>query len=365
MIPVKTTLHETIREQLIREVQELPLEHRLPSDRQLAKRFGVALLTINKVMQSLQADGYVERIRGKGTVLASREKRIRRGGGVGQSRILMATPNYFSYEYWSRSYIAEELALKNGCHSVDFRFGGGASHKGLIEQARREENLVGVLLAPIADALDRNEVEQLDTLGVPVVIFFRCDWVSFTQNVYCIVPDWFQSGYLCAKRMLDAGRRSLAYIDNEPTAYDDSLLKEGIKQALYERGLRLKDLLRPEPRCKVWDDTRAAAYGMTHEALAKGADALIYVSFAGAIGGYKALWEAGKRVPEDVAVVTANDFDNGQDYMCPPVTTVGASLRTEMEMAFRIVNREELPVSRLILSPVQLHERASVTSPQE
>lgn len=366
MAVTKPTLHNSIREQMIREVQELHLEQRLPSDRQLAKRFGVALLTINKVMESLERDGYVDRIQGKGTILASREQRIRvdgRSGRRSQARVVVATPNYFSFEYWARSQVAGELARKHGYQTMDYRFGSAADYAGLLALLHREQDVAGVLLAPPSGSLSRAVVEELDTLGVPVVIFYECPWVSLTQHVYALVPDWFQSGYLSARCLLDAGRRHLAYVDNEPPEFGDARVKEGVKQALYEAKLRLKDLIRPEPRCRPGDDSRVAGYAMAQEALAQGADALICTSFAGAIAAYKAIWERGLRIPDDVSIVAGSGFNNQESFMAPPLTTVEASVRHEMETAYDLIAHPQSLHARLILSEVQVQLRASVAGP--
>jgi hypothetical protein len=73
---------DTLRERLIERIAALKPGDRLPSERALAKQSGLSLLTVNKVVSNLAAEGRVERIRGVGTFVAARRapKGGRRGG---------------------------------------------------------------------------------------------------------------------------------------------------------------------------------------------------------------------------------------------------------------------------------------------
>ncbi len=361
--PNRSTLHNQILSELLDEIQDLPLESKLPSDRQLAKRFGVALMTVNRVMNALERDGYVRRVQGKGTILAAREKQVHRDSSSDQGTVIVAVPDFHSYEYWARCHLAEELSLKNGLKAREYKLNISAGCDGLLAFAEEQENLLGILLEPPPGSLTKRLVTRLDKLEAPVVVFLPSDWLSFADQVYSITTDWLQSGYLRTKCLLDHGCESPAYIANEPGGYDGGLVRKGIRQALREAGCRLKDLIRPKGETKPWQDGREVAFRMTQAALDAGADGLICDSMGGVFGAYRAIHAARLRVPDDVLVIAGSEAGGLEAQLAPPVSTVGSSCRQEMETAFDIILGNTVPQSPQLLSPVRLTERESTGVP--
>jgi LacI family transcriptional regulator len=80
-----------------------------------------------------------------------------------------------------------------------------------------------------------------------------------------------------------------------------------------------------------------------------------------AIGVLSALWQAGRRVPADVAVVSCDDIPFAE-YLTPPLTTVRIPLaetgRQAVELLLRVIAGEKVP-TRTPLLPVELIVRGS------
>ena len=68
-------LHKRIVEVLRGEIRRMTPEARLPSDRALAKRFGVSNVTVRSALMQLAEEGYVRRRQGSGTYALSRRLR--------------------------------------------------------------------------------------------------------------------------------------------------------------------------------------------------------------------------------------------------------------------------------------------------
>lgn len=63
----------SVAEELHREIDKRPAETILPTERELAKRFGVSRPTIRQAMSLLERGGLVSRRRGRGTIVAPRK----------------------------------------------------------------------------------------------------------------------------------------------------------------------------------------------------------------------------------------------------------------------------------------------------
>ena len=80
-----------------------------------------------------------------------------------------------------------------------------------------------------------------------------------------------------------------------------------------------------------------------------------------AIGVLSALWQAGRRVPADIAVVSCDDIPFAE-FLTPPLTTVRVPLaetgRQAVELLLRSIAGEPVP-ERTPLLPVELIVRGS------
>ena len=87
---------------------------------------------------------------------------------------------------------------------------------------------------------------------------------------------------------------------------------------------------------------------------------IIYRSLPGAIGGMRAIHEAGLRVPDDVSLMTEGEFGGLEEYLVPPVTTVVCSYRSMLGAAFDAILNPSRRHERQIVIDVEIVERKSV-----
>jgi hypothetical protein len=83
-------------------------------------------------------------------------------------------------------------------------------------------------------------------------------------------------------------------------------------------------------------------------------DAVFAANDPSAIGAMKAIWEAGLRVPDDIAVVGVGDIALG-DLLRVPLTTVGWSRQDQgrhaAELLLNGLDLEEDPPQRIVIPP--------------
>ncbi|MEV4108604.1 GH1 family beta-glucosidase [Nonomuraea sp. NPDC049695] len=213
------------------------------------------------------------------------------------------------------------------------------SHRRIVQQA--EARLVdGVVLLPPdrADTL----AERLSRTGVPIVLLGK---PAVTSLVPYVDVDNTGGAESATQHLLARGRRRIGMICGpmDLVAVQDRLA--GHRAALHRAGL--------QPLLALADLTRASGAAAARQLL--GDDPALDAIFAAtdqlAIGALQAAREAGRRVPEDLAIVGFDDID-AASATTPGLTTVRVPLADQA-----------LALARLLLSRLEGRHTTSVVLP--
>ena len=99
--PKKAHSSQQLRDFLLELIRTSPLASKLPTERELASRFQLCRSTVNRVMVKLEEEGFVQRRVGSGTFIIPQGSCIRSSGADNrQATILLAYPDFFSYQIW-------------------------------------------------------------------------------------------------------------------------------------------------------------------------------------------------------------------------------------------------------------------------
>lgn len=167
--------------------------------------------------------------------------------------------------------------------------------------------------------------EKLDQLTIPFVL----STIGLTQEVDQDVYSWvsvddFQESYKMTDYLCGLGHKKIAIISADMD--DESIGKlryEGYRKALEHHGIEFNPNL---VRC-MKDDIESYSmengYAVTKELLQSGEEftALYAISDSLAVGACKAIFEAGKSVPEDYSVAGFDGLDISF-YYNPSITTI-------------------------------------------
>ena len=358
-------LHFKIREQIIASFAEMELGTQLPPDRQMSKSFDISLMTMKRVLSDLERDGFIVRQQGKGTFLVSREKCIQNDaqvlGSSANGRILVAVPNYHSYEYWYTVYRAETLALHNRMECIEYKMRRETDYTQLLRFAADQESLTGMIISPVPGSLTPKVLDEFRALEIPVVFLADVRNIKNGDNLYCVAQDWFKLGYLSISYLLENNHESIAYVNNEPLDDGGKIIK-GMKEALSENDVRHRNLKMTKKKTKVWSDSAEAAYEYTKQLLQdQEFSALIVDSYSGALGSLRALLERGLVPGRDVSMISFGDQGGAEEYFPVPLTTVSVLLKESMDVAFNIINGTDAKGPQLRLLDTNIYPRASVT----
>lgn len=147
--------------------------------------------------------------------------------------------------------------------------------------------------------------------------YARWGSVSHDASGATVGTDNVDAGKQVAAHFLKTGRRDVVFLGEAgDTSPEFAGRYQGLRSALEEAGLAA-------PPCFAAITTEEAGYAAARTLLASGraCDAIFAASDLIAIGAMRALAEAGKRVPADIAVVGFDDIP-AASLTTPPLTTV-------------------------------------------
>jgi LacI family transcriptional regulator len=330
---------------------------RLPSINAMRESQGISRVTMDKVHQILEQEGWVERQQGIGTFVLDKSKFEKKR----ESKGVIGLAGYgFSCEsssfYWTR--------LLEGIRA-QAEAGGSQILLLSSNEADGWEKADGVLISDLLSKRFRSSIPST----LPMVCLFGLErhWSS-------IVADEYSGVVSATEHLLALGHRRIAYLHASHTNALPRL--QGYEDALREAGI---DPQRNWRRCLsgVNDDsaqfTFAGRRDMTLWLSEQGPDgwnqigctALLCHNDDAAVGVLQALNAAGLKVPDDVSVVGFDGTQTGE-YSLPPLTSVEMPSRRMGEIAVQILQRQiaadETFVEHRIL-PTQLRVRQSTTAP--
>jgi LacI family transcriptional regulator len=178
-----------------------------------------------------------------------------------------------------------------------------------------------------------------------------------------VLTDDERVGVLATSHLLDLGRRAIAHIGG-PAIVHAKRREKGWREALRARGIRPPDEWIVRGGFMESEGSRAMKRLL---AVRPKIDAVFAANDPSAIGAMKAIWEAGLRVPDDVAVVGVGDIALG-DLLRVPLTTVGWSRhdqgRHAAELLLNGLDDDNAAEPQRIIIPPQLIVRESSGAPR-
>lgn len=168
--------------------------------------------------------------------------------------------------------------------------------------------------------------EKLSMLHVPFVLStVGCKPEQFSKKVYSSisVDDELESCKMVSY-LIEMGHKNIAIISADST--DQSIGRQrlsGYLKAFKEHDMLVDSKLICPMKEEVESYSMQNGYEVTKELLQSGQDfsAIFAISDELAIGAYRAIHEAGKRVPQDYSVAGFDGLELG-DYVNPTITTI-------------------------------------------
>lgn len=190
-------------------------------------------------------------------------------------------------------------------------------------ELEKEKRLRGIVFL---GGLFEHSEEKLGKLNVPFVfsmigvnVLDRAGKVEFSNIA---VDDRLESEKM-TEYLLGLGHRQIALITERTERPIGRLRMEGYREAYAKRGLKVPEQLICYVQEEIDHYSMENGYLTAKKLLQSGekVTAIYAVSDSLAIGACRAVWEAGKRIPEDISVAGYDGIELGE-YYNPKLTTI-------------------------------------------
>jgi LacI family transcriptional regulator len=219
----------------------------------------------------------------------------------------------------------EDAAYKRGYRVILCNTDETADKQGAYLEMLAAEQVTGVILAP-ADPADPTISRLLD-MNIPIVAFDRS---VEDERADAVFADNVQAARLATDHLLSLGRRHVGFIAGRAEiqtgaerlrGYQETVQRHGVTEAVGRGEFRLE-----------------TARTATHQLLADhpDLDGIVVANNLMAIGALQALREAGKRIPDDVALVGIDD-PSWAGLVAPPMTTLAQPTQQMATSAFDLL----------------------------
>jgi DNA-binding LacI/PurR family transcriptional regulator len=252
-----------------------------------------------------------------------------------------------------------------GVVSLDPRTHVRASALFAIQRATREwDYLVSIVSVPVADrAALLTAVARLRGLGVDGILALAPPGAAVDtlagvageiplvavgagphELVSAVTVDHYAGAAAATRHLLELGHRTVFHIAGPLDRQDAALRLAGWRDSLLAAGAEI-----PPPVVGDWSSQGGYALGRRLSARRE-VTAIFAANDQMALGALRALFEAGRRVPEDVSVVGFDGVPEGEFFQ-PPLTTVRQNY-TELGLRSFQLLRGEIDTGR----GARLHE---------
>jgi LacI family transcriptional regulator len=221
----------------------------------------------------------------------------------------------------------------------------------------RQRQVDGIVLGSANASGNTDLLQQLTSLGIGIVMIDRDDH----PDVRCdrVVTNDEEVGRLATAHLIEQGRRAIAHIAG-PSIVHAKRRADGYRAALKRRDIKVRPEWVARGGFKEADGYKAMKrlLGMRPRI-----DAVFAANDPAAIGAMKAIWDAGLRVPEDIALVGAGDITFG-DLLRVPLTTVSWSREDQGRAAAellldRLGEEADARPKRVVIPPHLVVRRSS------
>jgi DNA-binding LacI/PurR family transcriptional regulator len=315
----RTPLHRQIADNIRSEISSgiFKGDDQVGSHQELARKYGVSLITIKRALSDLINEGLLYSQVGKGTFVQKKPP-VRSLPGTKSIGLVLGD---LKSPFFSRIVDSvEEFASFKGYNLL-------VSNS--AQQLEREESLIrhyheigvsGIILASMTHEYTASHfLRKLNNENYPCIV------VSYIKDpdIYFVGTDHEQGGYIATRHLIEGGHREIGYVSGEKGNVVGALRKKGYLKALHDAGFPVREKYEFNLRQRgEWHDYNSGyEVGEEFASLTDRPTALFIYNDLAALGFEQAVLDSGLSVPDDVAIVGFDGIERGQ-YAPVPLTTI-------------------------------------------
>jgi GntR family transcriptional regulator, arabinose operon transcriptional repressor len=224
--------HERLKSHLVNQMAAGCLKpgEALPSESEFAKRLGITRVTVRQAMASLENEGLIRRVQGKGNyVEESAQRRLNRGLDI----FALVAPETRGSLYASLLHGFEAAAGNLRHQTIVCNSGNDLSRQGDIVLQLMDQKVGGVAIVPVTQAVTpAYQIRQLQEHGIPVVFCHRR--VEGVPAPLLAIP-FHEVGRTAGRALVEHGHRHVAFFTSL-WAPSTRAYEEGLKDAMQAAG---------------------------------------------------------------------------------------------------------------------------------
>jgi GntR family transcriptional regulator of arabinose operon len=300
--------YQKLKEYFIRSIRKGSLEHgaRVPSEPELIKQYKLSRNTIRQAMKELENEGYVYRIRGKGTFV-----KVKRDEGSKKIALIIFDIEQATHPLVTKMIRGIDLVLSDHGYALDVL----ASNRTELEAdvPKLINDYAGFIIG--AWQIDKSILAELEQKNSPYL--FIKNYLPEMKNKAAVI-DFKKGGMLVAKHLAMLGHKNIALLYAGDSLNISSDFKDGVVTTCVANGVVLKN-------------DNIIDIGFASESANTAVDFLInsddcvsaIITFDDDIAAVvvQRLKASGLRVPEDISVTGCNDMPIAS-LLSPALTTV-------------------------------------------
>jgi len=344
--------------------------HRPPTLRDVAGIAGVSIKTVSNVVHEYPhvSDATRERVLAAIAQVGYRPQVAAQQLRTGESGLITLALPSLSFTYFSHLAQAfiEEAQLRGQTALLHSTRAGSEEERNVLEGFKRVLG-DGVVFSPLL--LEEERIAALERTSQPTVFIGEHLPETLPQGCDYVKIDNVSAAHDATAHLLETGRRRIAFIGQITTAVgaqphsSGSLRRDGYLSALAEHGIDPREAIVQEVADWHRSDGLAGAEALLDRGI--DVDGLVCANDELAIGALAALRRAGRRVPEDVAVIGYDDVPDAL-FTAPPLSSISpdkqALARTALDLLTERVRGHDGP-PRVVLTPYTLVVRESTAPP--
>lgn len=335
----------------------------MSSIRDVASHAGVSTATVARVLSggTPVSDGLADRVRQAVRELNYVPNGVARSLSRGRTHLLgllvADIANPFSAQV-ARG--LEDEAAQHGYHVLVGSSDFVPDREGQLLESFAARTVDGVALVSVSGPTEA--MQRLQETGIPLVFVDRRPSDGVRAPV--IRTDNLTAAHDAVQYLIGLGHEDLAMVSGPPTLPTASQRLRGFRTACEEAGLVVRDECIREGFLGVDGGYRAMC-----EVLALDPVPTAVFSFNNllAVGGLRALREAGANVPDDVSLITFDDMDLFP-FVDPPITAIAQpayQIGVEAARALMKLLADDPFVPREVVLPTEFRLRSSCAPPRE
>jgi DNA-binding LacI/PurR family transcriptional regulator len=281
----------------------------------IARECGVDVATASRALNKVYGvrEGTRQKVLDVAKRLNYRPNRLAKGLATGRSHTLAMIISDVRNPFFAElARGAEDAAFEAGYELVLCNSDLNPEKQMRYIRALLEKQVEGILMNTVAK-LSRAEQDELSRSGLPIVLLNRPP--ASIRGFSSVIADNFQGGLLAGRYLMDRGHRAIAHLTG-PQEHGSLMertkgFQKGVEEAI------------PAPLIVRGQHNTEGGYEMMKKLLANGhpLTAVFAANDAIAFGAIRAIFDAGRRVPDDISVVGFDDVELAS-IIRPPLTTI-------------------------------------------